>query len=159
MEIVKYSTKYNDAINQLDLDYWGPCGTDKASDEMQKGDIIRLALEDGELIGLLHFKPIGDLLDCYHILVADSYQRKGVATKLFEDAFLEIRDRNFKSLVAHAVEHEGKVNALPLLQKFGFLEIYRVTNYWSVLEPLAYCKQCQSNHCHCGVVVFLKKME
>lgn len=104
----------------------------------------------------MHFKPIGDLLDCYHILVADSYQRKGVATKLFEEDLVEVKKRHFKTLIAHAVEHDGQVNAFSLLKKVGFTEIYRVSNYWEALEPGEYCKQCQSNCCHCGVVVFMK---
>lgn len=73
-----------------------------------------------------------------------------------QEALIEIDKRNIKTLIAHAVEHDGIVNARRLLEKFGFKEIYNVENYWNSLEPGEYCKQCGNNNCHCGVVVFLK---
>ena len=40
-----------------------------------------------------------------------------------------------------------------------FRELYRINNYWNSLYPGEYCKQCGSNNCHCGVIVFLKRLE
>ena len=117
-----------------------------------------MAFFDNELIGFLHFKQIGDLIDCSNVLVKEKYRNHNVATKLMSEAFLETNKRNIKILVAHAVEHDGVVNAKRLLEKFSFEEIYNVKNYWRSLYPGEFCKQCKSNDCHCGVVVYLKRI-
>lgn len=136
----------------------GTCETDKVSKEIKENDIVKVALVNDKVIGFLHFKPIGDLVDCYHILVKEDYQKNGVATKLMESALVEVKNRSLKTLIAHAVEHEGKVNAKKLLEKFGFKEIYKVKNYWRSLYPGEYCKQCDSYECNCGVVVYLRNL-
>lgn len=158
---VDYDKKYNEGIDLLDESYWGDFDTIKpsVSSIIKENDIVKLAVIDDKVIGLLHFKPIGDLIDCYHILVSEKYQKQGIASKLFEEAMIEIELGNFSTLIAHAVEHNGKVNAKNLLEKFGFKEIYKVKDYWKSLYPNDFCKKCNSNDCHCGVVVFLKNMQ
>lgn len=157
-KIINYIDAYATQVNNLDEKYWGICETNKVSEEIKKNDIAKIALKDDTVIGLLHFKQIGDLIDCYHILVDDEYQHKGIATKLMESAINEVMNRNVKTLIAHAVEHDGVVNAQRLLEKFNFKKIYKVNNYWNSLYPNEYCKQCNSNECHCGVVVFIKEL-
>lgn len=158
LNIIDYIDKYADEINNLDEEYWGICETDKVSAEIKKGDIVKIALIDDTVVGLLHFKTIGNLIDCYHILVKGGYQHQGIATKLMQKALDDISKQHFKTLVAHAVEHDGVINAQQLLENFGFTEFYRVDNYWESLYPGAYCKQCDNCHCHCGVVVYIKKL-
>lgn len=119
-EIIDYNKEYDFQIDSLDEEYWGTCETDKVSKEIKENDIVKVALVNDKVIGFLHFKPIGDLVDCYHILVKEDYQKNGVATKLMESALVEVKNRSLKTLIAHAVEHEGKVNAKKLLEKFGF---------------------------------------
>lgn len=157
-EVIDYNKNYSEQIDLLDENYWGKCETEKVSEDIKENDIVKVALIDNKVIGLLHFKQIGDLIDCYHILVADEYQKQGVATKLMQEAILEIKSRNVRTLIAHAVIHDGAINASKLLKKFGFNEIYRVNNYWDSLYPGEYCKQCGNNNCHCGVVVFIKNI-
>lgn len=158
LEIIDYNSNYSLQVDTLDEKYWGVCETDKASFEIKQNDIVKIALMNNVVVGLLHFKQIGDLIDCYHILVDDNYQNQKIATRLMEEALTEVDRRNVKTLVAHAVEYDGIVNARKLLEKFGFQEIYSVTNYWNSLYPNEYCKQCGNNNCHCGVVVFLKTL-
>lgn len=159
VEIIDYVDKYADAINNLDEEYWGICETDKASAEIKKGDIVKIALIGDTVVGLLHFKAIGNLIDCYHILVRDEYQHQGIATDLMQKALNDISKKNFITLIAHAVEHEGNVNARRLLENFGFSEIYSVKDYWNSLYSGEYCKQCDSYNCHCGVVVYIKDLK
>lgn len=158
LEIIAYNSNYSSQIDKLDENYWGICETDKASYDIKENDIVKIALINGVVVGLLHFKQIGNLIDCYHILVDDNYQKQGIATSLMQEALTEVDKRNIKTLIAHAVEHDEIVNAKGLLQKFGFKEIYNVENYWNSLYPGEYCKQCDNNNCHCGVVVFLKNL-
>lgn len=158
LEIIDYDSNYSLQVDTLDEKYWGVCETEKASSEIKLNDIVKIALMNNVVVGLLHFKQIGDLIDCYHILVDDNYQNQKIATRLMVEALTEVDRRNVKTLVAHAVEHDGIVNARKLLEKFGFKEIYSVTNYWDSLYPNEYCKQCENNDCHCGVVVFLKNL-
>lgn len=157
-KIINYIDEYATQVNNLDEKYWGISETNKVSEEIKKNDIAKIALKDDTVIGLLHFKQVGDLIDCYHILVDDEYQHKGIASKLMESALNEVMNRNVKTLIAHAVEHDGVVNAQRLLEKFHFKKIYKVNNYWNSLYPNEYCKQCNSNECHCGVVVFIKEL-
>lgn len=70
----------------------------------------------------------------------------------------KIKEKNFKTIIAHAVEHEGVINAERLLKRFDFKELYRVKNYWESLYPGSYCKQCDSRKCHCNVVVYQKNL-
>lgn len=157
-KIINYIDKYATQVNNLDEEYWGKCETDKVAKEIKKNDIVKIALIDDMVVGLLHFKQIGDLIDCYHILVKDKYQHQGIATNLMEYALNEVKNRTVKTLIAHAVEHDGIVNAQRLLEKFHFKQIYKVNNYWNSLYPNEYCKQCGNNVCHCGVVVFIKEL-
>lgn len=158
LEIVDYKKDYAKDVDYLDEKYWGICETERVSNDIKENDIVKLAKIDNQVIGLLHFKVIGDLIDAYHILIDDDYQNKGIGTKLMQEAFKKINKMNIKTIIAHAVEFEGKVNSKKLLEKFGFKEIYRVSNYWNSLYPGEYCKACGSNNCHCGVVVFMKKL-
>lgn len=158
LEIIDYNSNYSSQIDKLDENYWGICETDKASSDIKENDIVKIALINGVVVGLLHFKQIGNLIDCYHILVDNNYQKQGIATSLMQEALTEVDKRNIKTLIAHAVEHDGIVNSKRLLEKFGFKEIYNVENYWNSLYPGEYCKQCDNNNCHCGVVVFLKHL-
>lgn len=59
LNIIDYIDKYADEINNLDEEYWGICETDKVSAEIKKGDIVKIALIDDTVVGLLHFKTIG----------------------------------------------------------------------------------------------------
>lgn len=158
LEIIDYNSNYSLQVDTLDEKYWGVCETEKASSEIKQNDIVKIALMDNVVVGLLHFKQIGNLIDCYHILVDDNYQNQKIATRLMEKALTEVDRRNVKTLIAHAVEHDGVINAQQLLENFGFTEFYRVDNYWESLYPGAYCKQCDNCHCHCGVVVYIKKL-
>lgn len=158
LKIINYDKDYSEKVDKLDEKYWGSCETDKVSKDIKPSDIVKIAIIDEAVIGLLHFKQIGDLIDCYHILVDSEYQRQGIATKMMEEALSEVKKRNIKTLVAHAVEHDGVINAGKLLKNFGFEEMYTVNNYWNSLYPDEYCKQCRNNACHCGVVVFLKNL-
>lgn len=90
-KITNYIDKYATQVNNLDEEYWGKCETDKVAEEIKKNDIVKVALVDDMVVGLLHFKQIGDLIDCYHILVKDEYQHQGIATKLMEYALNEVR--------------------------------------------------------------------
>lgn len=159
LKIVNYINNYDSQLDALDEAYWGICETEKVSSEIKERDIVKIAIYDNVVVGFLHFKQIGDLIDCYHILIDNSYQRQGIATRLMQEALFEAEKRNIKTLIAHAVEHDGYVNARKLLEKFGFKEMYRVKGYWNSLYPNEYCKQCDSNSCHCGVVVYLKNLE
>lgn len=159
LEIIDYNSNYSLQVDTLDEKYWGVCETAKVSSDIKQNDIVKIALMDNIVVGLLHFKQIGDLIDCYHILVDSNYQHRGIATRLMKEALTEVDRRKVKILVAHAVEHDGIVNARKLLEKFGFKEIYSVANYWNSLYPNEYCKQCGNNDCHCGVIVFLKNLE
>ena len=156
LEIIDYNKCYADEVDKLDIEYWGKCESTNVSEDIKQNDIVKLALIDNKLVGLLHFKPIGNLLDCYHVLVDNNFQRQGIASSLMSEALKEAENRKFKTLIAHAVEHDGKVNARKLLEKFGFIEVYSVNNYWDSLYPNEFCKQCGNNSCHCGVVVFMK---
>ena len=40
------------------------------------------ALIDNKVVGILHFKQLGDLIDCYHILVEGKYQKLGIGSAL-----------------------------------------------------------------------------
>ena len=157
-QIMDYNSKFDLQIDALDESYWGICETDKASVEIKNNDIVKLAVKDNCVLGLLHFKPIGDLIDCYHIIVDPRYQHQGIASQLMAEGLKAAKDRGMKTVVAHAVEHDGIVNAKKLLEKFDFQEMYSVKDYWNSLEPGEYCKQCGNYHCHCGVVVFVKKI-
>lgn len=156
--ITDYNDKYALQVDKLDENYWGACETKKVSEDIKENDIAKLALVNDNVVGLLHFKQIGDLIDCYQILVDANYQHQKIATKLMEEALASASKRNVKTLIAHAVEHDSVVNAKKLLENFGFKEMYKVNNYWNSLYPGEYCKQCDNNSCHCGVVVFIKNL-
>lgn len=158
LKIINYIDQYATQVNELDEEYWGKCETATVTEEIKKNDIAKIALIDDTVVGLLHFKQIGDLIDCYHVLVKNQYQRQGIATALMKHALNEVGNRSVKTLIAHAVEHDGIINAQRILEKFQFRQIYKVTNYWNSLYPNEYCKQCDSNVCHCGVVVFIKEL-
>lgn len=128
------------------------------SREIKENDIVKIALVDDKVIGFLHFKQIGNLIDCYHALIQRDYRNKGIATKMMENAIEEAKHRDVKTLIVHAVEHDGVVNARRQLENCGFKEIYSVENYWEALYPGEYCKQCKSNKRHCGVVVMIKHL-
>ncbi len=117
LKIMDYNNSYSSQVDNLDEKYWGICETEKVSNDIKENDILKIAVNDNVVIGLLHFKHIGDLIDCYHILVDDNYQHQNVATKLMEEALKKIKKRNIKTLIAHAVEHDGIVNARKLLEK------------------------------------------
>lgn len=159
VKIIDYTSSLANAIDDLDESYWGVCETEKVSLDIKANDIVKIALDKDKVVGMLHFKIIGDLVDAYHILVDEEYQHQGIATKLMREAFKEIEKLNVKTIIAHAVIHDGKINAKKLLENFGFKEIYQVENYWDALSPNTYCKQCNSNKCHCGVAVYLKKVK
>lgn len=86
------------------------------------------------------------------------YQKLGIGSALLGSAIKEAQQRNIKTLVAHAVEHDGVVNSKKLFEKYGYVEIYSVKDYWESLYPSEYCKQCDSNKCKCGVVVLIKTL-
>lgn len=155
-EIKDYNSKYSSQVDDLDKEYWGECETDKVSNDIKENDIVKIAVIDDKVIGFLHFKQIGDFIDCYHVLILEKYRNKGIATKMMEIAITEAKKKNIKTLIVHAVEQDGVVNARMMLEKCGFKEIYSVKNYWESIYPGEYCKQCDSNKCHCGVVVFIK---
>ena len=158
--IKDYDSVYDEQLDLLDDNYWGEnSGTKKVSEDINDDDIFKIALINNELVGFLHFKQIGDMIDCYHILVKEDYQKHNIASNLMTQAMIEINNRDVKNLIAHAVMHDGNINAKKLLEKFGFKEIYRVNNYWNSLYPGEFCKQCNSNNCHCGVVVYLKSLD
>lgn len=159
LKIIDYELKYSKAIDELDYSYWANSETDgSSSSEIKDGDIVKIALLDEKVVGLLHIRLIGDLADFYHILVLKEHWKLGIGTKLMQSALDKLYNMNIKTMIASAVEFEGHVNSEKLLRKFGFEEMYRVKNYWNSLYPGHYCEQCGNNNCHCGVVVFLKKL-
>lgn len=159
IEIFNYNLNYSKQIDDLDEDYWGNSEAGKVSESIKLNDIVKIAIINNEVVGMLHFKIIGDLVDAHHILVSNNYQNQGIGTLLMKSAFKELEDKNIKNIIAHAVEHDWQVNAEKLLKKFGFVENYRVKKYWNSLYPGEYCKQCNNNNFHCCVVVFIKKYE
>lgn len=50
---------------------------------------MKLALIDNKVVGILHFKQLGDLIDCYHILVEGKYQKLGIGSALLGCAIKE----------------------------------------------------------------------
>lgn len=158
IKIIDYKQEYASQFDALDYAYWGKNEIEVPSSEIDDKSIVKLAIKDEKVVGLLHFKMIGDLIDVYHILVNDKFYHQGIATALMKEGLKEIDKQNIKTLIAHAVEHDGKINAEKLLKQFDFHEIYRVKEYWNALYPGEYCKQCGNNHCRCGVVVYIKQM-
>lgn len=158
VEIIDYDKKYAEEIDKLDQEYWGICETSKVSDEIRNQDIVKLAKLENHVVGIIHFKPIGDLVDAYHLLVKSEKQGQGIGSLLMEEALKEVLKKGFKTVIAHTVEFEGKINAKKILEVNGFQELYKVKNYWEALYPGSYCKQCNSYQCHCGVVVYQKNL-
>ncbi|MCI8545293.1 MAG: GNAT family N-acetyltransferase [Bacilli bacterium] len=156
--IINYDRKYAEEIDKLDQEYWGICETTNVSDEIRDQDIVKLAKLEDYIVGIIHFKPIGDLIDAYHLLVKPENQGQGIGNLLMKEALKETLKNDFKTVIAHAVEFEGNINAKKILETNGFQELYRVKNYWESLYPGSYCKQCNSYQCHCGVVVYRKNL-
>lgn len=158
IKIIDYIETYATQFDALDYSYWGNSEEGEASGEIDDKSIVKLAIKDDKVIGLLHFKIIGDSVNAYHVLVDHQFYQQGIATALMEEGLKEISKYNIHTMIAHAVEHDGQVNAEKLLKHFGFQESYRVKEYWDALYPGSYCKQCGNNHCHCGVVVYIKQI-
>lgn len=89
LEIKDYDLVYASQVNKLDEDYQGICETCKVIEDIKENDIVKLALIDNKVVGILHFKQLGDLIDCYHILVEGKYQKLGIGSALLGCAIKE----------------------------------------------------------------------
>jgi len=158
MEIIDYNEHYALKLNKLDSNYWGYNKKDNISDKITSQDIMKLAIIDDKVIGMLDLKIIENLADLNQILIEEKYQKQGVGTKLMEKSIQELKKKNIETMIAHAVECNGNINSKKLLKNFGFKELSRVQNYWNSVYPNHYCKQCDSKNCYCGVVVYMKEM-
>ena len=157
VKIIDYDEKFLNQIEILDGDYWGRNSQEKYGDTINEHSLIKLAIEDNKLIGLIHCQIIGDLLDIYHLLIQQDYQKRGIGTLLMNAIMEEVDKRNIQNSIANAVITKGEhMNAEKILLHFGYQEMYRVNDYWHSLEPDIYCSACKSNNCKCGSAFFLK---
>lgn len=161
MEIryVPYEEKYLGEMDILEDNYWGLEDGESLADEIDDNSIIEVALDGDKVVGLLQVQILGDLMEIHNILVDDKYQRMGIATRLMEDMMKKAEDLGIKNAIANAVLVRGEhINSEKLLLNNGFEEMYRVQGYWDAIYPGYYCRQCDLRKCHCGNVVFLKRM-
>ncbi len=103
------------------------------------------------------FKNIKQIGFIKTIAVLSKYQNLGLGTKLLQDVLNELNRKVVDMFISTAWEHSGITNVSSLLKKFGFVEKFKICNYWyeDSLEKKYQCPVC-GNPCHCNCVVYIK---
>lgn len=91
------------------------------------------------------------------IAVQDKCQNLGLGTKLLKTVLDALNKKEVDKFISTAWEHSGVTNISSLLKKFGFVEKFKIRNYWyeDSLKKKYLCPVC-GNPCHCNCVVYIK---
>ena len=83
-----------------------------------------------------YFSPINKrrVLDLYHIAVDVPYQRQGVGTGLVQSVITSAKEKGFRQLIGWY-----NLNSLPLIKKFGAVEIEKEQDWYESGEEYTCC--------------------
>jgi GNAT superfamily N-acetyltransferase len=88
---------------------------DETRDRMQNGFRYHVALDDGQVIGVAAMIPRGHL---FHLFVSDSYQKQGIAKKLWE----VVRDEALANGNPGRITVNSSKYAVPFYERLGFVK-------------------------------------
>jgi len=93
------------------------------------------------------------------IVIKPEFQGMGIGTKFMQIMLEFARSNRCILAVAEAIEAKGKTNSKRLLEKFGFVELYKEESYWGKLYPDFDCKECGQKPCICVMHKYQKKLD
>ena len=93
------------------------------------------------------------------VLLAPEIQHQGYGSKLMKIIIDFAIAEKCQSVECEAIDCLGKTNIENLLNKFNFVEKYRVENYWGKSCPDFHCKECGQCPCVCSMRKFVKVLQ
>lgn len=155
--LIDYDEIYADEIDEIERQEWGVNG-ESIREEISDNLVIKLAKYQEKIVGCAYAKVIGDLFYIEVIIVKPEYQHQHIGS-LFMDYFLEYaKEHKLANMVGEGVCTYGRLNIEGIMKKYGFLEVFRVKNYWGARYPEASCKSCGQKPCVCTGVIFVKHL-
>lgn len=89
-----------------------------------------------------------------NLYVGDGFRSCGVGSALMEAVLARARDRRMDTAVAEAWIRQDTLDAVPLLEKYGFVEVYRSGTYWNSDT----CSDCGPGNCVCQGALYAKQL-
>lgn len=98
--------------------------------ELNKPNVIySIALIDGGVAGFLGVQYVLDTAEITNIAVSDNYKRQGIATKLLNNVFKQLKSQNISSIELEV--RETNFSAQMLYQKADFIKCGVRKRYYS----------------------------
>lgn len=153
----KYNEKYKAELNKLQQSIWGANSDSDEIFEHIDDYNIELALDGEKLVGAsINCLLNKDILFIEMIVVAKEYQHQGVGTRLLTDVLTFASVKGCKLIKTKAVEVNGHINALSMLEKNGFCKGEKIEKYWGRFYPHFRCLECGKCPCVCNMVEYFK---
>jgi [ribosomal protein S18]-alanine N-acetyltransferase len=94
----------------------------------EENSVVRIAEEDGEVWGLVVFRIIADEAEILNLAVEPRRRRRGIASRLIEDAFATCKAAGIKTIFLEV--RESNQAARNLYARIGFTENARRPRYY-----------------------------
>lgn len=161
-EIVEYSDKYANEINEMEEKQWGVWEEDiLIQDHLKEDAIAFVGLYDNKFAGTVYGKIGGGRNQCHLevLCIKPEFQKQGLGTLLLERFIKEAKEKySITKIYAEAVQVNNHCNSQKVLEMHGFRFIKEEQEYWGKLYPDTYCAECNNKPCKCSARLYERKL-
>lgn len=158
LKITKFRKRWTKQLNKLQQEQWGE---DSDSDDIctHTDDYkIRVIVKHNRIRGAMVWHIEDDVCFIDFIILKPEVQHAGYGNRFMKYLIQWCERHNYHTIQCDAIDVCGKINALNLLNKYNFSELYKIDNYWGNLFPNFNCKECGHKPCICTLHRFEKKI-